>query len=260
MFGLKGLVRRVQVMIVLAVTGGVGIGGYVYRDHPVVRQLLGLAEKGIEGIDASGLAGVEAEAKSVLGRLVGGAAGKAKDDGHDGKPGRFEVTVADVRLDAAEFHARHAVDLEARVIRHDAGGGEDSVVWSSRTREKGAGRDHAGPTEPAPPGTVAAAWPDRPFEVDWTPGDEYTIELWDLTRPARPARWYALELGDDGSFPLRSRTHTLEAHADDKPTRDPSANTVVLKARRVGPGREPVVASTATGAEAGTERRSTRRR
>lgn len=252
MFGLKKLERRAKGLVLLALTGGLGVGGYTYRDHPFVRQLLGQVQKDAEanGID---VAKVEAEAKDALKAVVAKVGreveAKVGEEVGQAQPGTYEVAIAAVRVDPDEFRAGRSADLDVRVVRHPAKGDRDSVVWEAKaTARSGDDTD----------GLLELSWATHPFRVDWTPGDEYTIEVRDRRLLGREVDWFALDLGDDGGFPLRSKTHKLASRADGKPTRDPSANAIVLKAHRVEPearDRSVVPAS----AEDDRPRRPTRR-
>ncbi len=234
MFGFKKLERKAKALILLVLTGGVGVGGYSYRDHPMVRQLLGKAEKEAEdnGID---VAKVKDEAKDVLKSLaakvqegveakVGEVEKTVQDKVELARPGTFEVAITAVEVDPDEFRAGRSADLDVRVICHPAKEGRDSVVWEAKATARATDDSD---------GLLELSWATHPFRVDWTPGDEYTIEVRDRKFLGRETSWFALDLDDDGSFPLRSKTHRLASRADGKPTRDPSANTIVLKSHRV---------------------------
>ncbi len=260
MFGLKKLERKVKALILLALTGGVGVGGYTYRDHPIVRQLLGRAEKEAEanGID---VAKVEDQAKDALkavagklGREVEAKVGEVEkgvaDKVDSARPGTYEVAITAVRVDPTEFRAGRSAELDVRVVRHPVKeGDEDTVVWQARATARATDDSD---------GLLELSWADRPFRVDWTPGDEYTIEVRDRKFLGREDKWFALDLDDDGSFPLRSKTHKLASRADGKPTRDPSANAIVLKSHRVEPAARDRAVEPAV-AEGDHARRSTRR-
>jgi hypothetical protein len=218
MFGLKTLVRRLQGMSLLVLIVGLGAAGYIYRDTPLVRQLLGDAEKkiGLTGLDGKSL---KEDAKAVLTKVVGEFEG-----GNDSGPGRYEVTIAKVSLDDVEFRAGKTVDLQALVIRRDPRG-KATTLWESKHAGERLGVAGRGP--------ITADWSDRPFAVDWKPGDEYSLELWDH-KGLRPTKRFTLELDDDGDFPLRSKTHKLDTLADGRPVHDAMANTVVIRSRRIG--------------------------
>jgi hypothetical protein len=227
MFGLKTLERRAKVMILMALTGGVGAGGYLYSDHPVFRQILGKVRKEVDNPDMTTAeieAKVEEKAKAALKTIVGGlSTGIAPDR----TPGTFEVTVAEVRIDPKEFHLGPLAELEVRVVRHGAREGDDHLVWQGEAKAERA-RDDAGAT------TLTASWADRPFRVEWRVGDDYTVEVRDRRALGLAgSTWFSLDLEDDGSFPLRSKTHRLDTRADGKPARDPGVNALVLKSQRI---------------------------
>jgi hypothetical protein len=226
MFGLKKLERRAKAMILLALTGGVGAGGYLFSDDPIVRQLLGKVRKEVEQPDertAEIERKVEDKAKTVLKTLVGDVKKRVNPDT---VPGTYEVTIAEVRVDSREFHIAPLSELEVRVTRHGARVGDDKVVWQGTAKATHA-KNETGET------ILTASWTDRPFQVDWHIGDEFTVEIRDrhalgLIDP----KWFSLDLDDDGSFPLRTKTHRLTTRADGKPSRDPSANSLVLRSHR----------------------------
>lgn len=241
MFGLKTLEQKLKTLVLVGVAGGLGVGGYTYRDHPLVRQLLGKADQvaGQNGVD---LTQVEAEAKDVVKKVVGEVA-RTVEEADPSRPGAFEVAIAAVRIDPAEFHAGRAADLDVRVIRHAPKGGDDAVLWEGRATAR---------PDPESHGRLELSWADRPFRVDWKPGQEFTIEVRDRKLLGLiEATWFKLDLDDDAAFPLRSKTYALDARADGRPTRDPSANAIVLKSHRIEPA--------SSVAEGESPRRSTRR-
>ena len=237
MFGIKKLERRAKALILLALTGGLGLGGYSNRDHPMMRKILGIVREAISKAPAA--PGESGEGKSILNSLI-----ETIDPFH--KPGNFEVTIEKISLDGQEFRAGRAVDLEVRVVKYSAEGGKGKVVWE--------GKAPGGKPEVAGRGPIVVGWADVPFKVEWNEGDEFDVEVWDR-KGFRPTKWFAFETEDDGSFPLRTKTHTLPTLADGKAVRDPAANTIALKARRIAESASPR-AAVATRAD---DRASTRR-
>ncbi|HEY2156877.1 MAG TPA: hypothetical protein VGH33_14695 [Isosphaeraceae bacterium] len=232
MFGLKKLERKIKALILLVLTGGVGVGGYTYRDHPIVRQLLGKAKEEAEanGID---VAKVEDAAKDALRAVAADLEKTVKDKAGVDRPGTFEVAVAAVRVDPEEFRAGHSAELDVRVIRHPARG-DDSVAWEAKATARASDDTD---------GLLELSWAKHPFRVDWAPGDEYTIEVRDrkLLGLSEPT-WFTLDLDADGGFPLRSHTYHLAKRADGKATRDPTANAIILKSHRLDDDPAPAVA------------------
>ncbi len=215
MFGLKKLEKRAKAMIFLTLTGGVGLGGYANRDHPLMQKILGIVRDQISKQPAA--PGEAGTGKAILESLV------ERLDPYR-KPGEYEVRIEKIRLDDKEFRSGHTIDLEVRVVKYDAKGGKGIVVWDAKAtggRPNVAGR-----------GPISGEWADQPFTVDWKEGDGFDIEIWDR-KGLRPTKWFVFESEDDGAFPLRTKTHTLDTLADGKAVRDPSANTIVLKAKRI---------------------------
>ncbi len=246
MLGLKKLekkiVKRLKALIVLIVTSGMGLGGYASRDHPVMQKLLAtigvkISERPASPEDES----FQDAEKRVLGAIV-----NQFDPFH--KPGEFEVSIDKISLDDREFHSGREVDLEVRVVKYDAEGGRGAVVFDAKDngRAKVAGK-----------GPISVAWPDRPFKVEWKAGDEFDVEIWDR-KGFKPTKKFVLETEDDGSFPLRSKEHTLGTDADGKTVRDPSANKIVLTAKRLSTPASSEREAPAVADRSG-ERRSTRR-
>ena len=155
------------------------------------------------------------------------------------------MDVAAIRVDPAEFHAGRSAELDVHVTCHQKGG-RDTVVWKGKaTARANADSD----------GLLELGWTQHPFRVDWKSGDAYTIEILDRHFLGQESAVFALDLGDDGGFPLRSKTYPLKSRADGKPVRDPSANAIVLKSHRVDDGRSSAPAV----AEGDHPRASTRR-
>ncbi len=235
MFGFSRLGKRLRTLVLLALTGGVGMSGYANRDHPIMQQMLGYVREMVSKEPAA--PGEPRSGKAVLDSVV-------ERIGPFHKPGEFEVTIEKITLDDKEFHAGHAIDLEVRVIKYDSQGGKGVVVWD--------GKNEAGRSLVAGRGPVTTDWADRPFKVHWKAGDGFDVEIWDR-KGFRPSKKFVLETEEDHEFPLRTKTHILASMNDDKAVRDRSVNTITLKARRVG------VKSTDTVAERDHGRVGTRR-
>ena len=217
MFGLKKLEKRAKMLILLALTGGVGVGGYANRDHPILQKVFcyvrELAAKQPSAPGESGSA--ETILESIVERLAPFR-----------NPGEYEVTIEKLTLDDKEFHAGRSIDLEVRVVKYDAQGGKGVVVWD--------GKNSGGRALVAGRGPIVADWADRPFKVDWKTGDVYDIEIWDR-KGFRPTKKFVLETEEDDGFPLRTQTHILESMSDTKTAHDRVDSTIVLKALRVAP-------------------------
>jgi hypothetical protein len=239
MFGLKRLKKRVKALIVLFVTSFISAGGYVGRDHPIMQSILG--SLGIN-LGTTGQAGVNPEtAKAIITAVVD------KFDPYR-KPGEFEVAIEKLRLDDSEFQAGSTVDLHVRVVRYDSQSGKGVVVWDGR--EEG-GRPHV-----AGKGPIVAGWPEKPFRVEWKEGVDFDVEVWNR-KGLKATKKLVFESESDGSFPLRSKTHTFDIDASGKALRNPADNTIAFRATRLA-GSD--TKSTESIADKGrTDRPSTRR-
>ena len=115
-----------------------------------------------------------------------------------------QVTITQVQLDQKLFKPGHTVNIQARVKRLDPGG-RDITLWDAKTygeRLAVVGRDD-----------LTVGWPHRPFQVEWNPGDQLLLEVYDAKTGlfATPTR-FTLAQNDSGAneFPLKSGDFPLE--------------------------------------------------
>ncbi len=211
--------RRRLVWLVTILTGG-GAGGWAFTDHPRVQALWALMTRNTAA-DGAEINAVDEIAQEVVGRF------KAGDS--FGQPGTFQVTIRQVHLDPNLFKAGHVVDIQARVLRQD-GQGRSTTVWDTSTygeRLAVAGKDE-----------LVAEWDHQPFQVEWSPGDEIKVEVYDR-RPglfAQPRRFVIAETpSEPREFPLKPGTFPLRDEVQKPDTRvDPRNVSIVLGSRRVG--------------------------
>ncbi|MFO0959319.1 MAG: hypothetical protein U0800_18120 [Isosphaeraceae bacterium] len=219
--------RLVLAATVLLTSGGAGGGSWLLKDYPVLQKLLASFQEG----NAEGKA---AAIREGLATLVDAADG-------DQKPGVYEVKVSEVELDEAPFSDGQKVDIQVKVVRYDDRD-KGAVLWDSShfgQRLAVVGKD-----------PLSASWPDRPFEVDWQPGDRIAVEVWD--RKGFIARqWFEMEPPDaDDRFPLRSGSYRLEQVAGRKKPGASSASKIVFESKRIGGESE----TSTTGRIAGREK------
>jgi hypothetical protein len=134
------------------------------------------------------------------------------------QPGLYQVTVANVALDQKLFKPGHTVDIQARVRKVDATGRE-ATLWDAKSygsRLAVVGKDD-----------LTAGWPDRPFQVEWKPGDQFVLEVYDARTGLfiEPRRFTLAQASSAATeFPLRSGDFPLEsAQRSNSPVR-PGAN------------------------------------
>jgi hypothetical protein len=214
------LLKRLLYLTVLVSGGGAGLGGWAVKDHPRAQALWTL----VTGKPADD-AGVELD-----GSLVSEVVDALKPRDEFRQPGTYQVTIAKVELDQKLFKPGHTVDIQARVKKLEPGG-RDETLWDAKAfgeRLAVVGKDE-----------LIAGWPHRPFQIEWNPGDQLVLEVFDARTGlfAQPRRFTLAQADSSGSeFPLRSGDYPLEPFQRPDPPVDPRKNHVVLESQRVGAG------------------------
>jgi hypothetical protein len=214
--GRTSLFKRLVYFAIVLISGG-GAGGYAFQDHPVVQSLL----NAIVGKSADG------SAPTLDGTLVADVVDVLKARDSFSQPGLYQVSVAKVALDQKLFKPGHTVDIQARVRRLDANG-RDATLWDAKSfgsRLAVVGKDE-----------LTAGWPDRPFQVEWKPGDQFVLEVYDARTGLfiEPRRFTLAQDGSTASeFPLKSGDFPLEAAQKSDSPVNPRTNHVVLKTERL---------------------------
>jgi len=203
---------------VLVSGGSAGVGGWAFKDHPRVQALWTL----LTGTPADG------GSPALDGSLVSGAIDALKPHDDFRRPGIYQVTIKKVELDPTLFKAGRTVDIQTKVQKLDARG-RDTTLWDSRTygeRLAVVGKDE-----------LSAGWPNRPFQVEWKPGDQLVLEVSDRKTGlfAAPKR-FTLAGSDPaaGEFPLKTGDFPLEPAQKPDPPVDPRISHVVLSSQRAG--------------------------
>ncbi len=223
MFGRKkkprSLFKRLIYFILLASGSGAGagIGGWALSDHPTVKALLAVVAGDADKDDAS----------AVEKSLVGEVTGLIKSAPDFTKPGIYQVTINNVELAQTLFKPGHTVDIQAKVTKRD-GRGQDAVVWDSRSygeRLAVVGND-----------ALTFGWPNRPFQVEWSPGEVLFLEVYDRKNGifAPPKRFTLSSSNGAADFPLKTGDFTLEPQRKPEPPINPRLNHIVLNSRLVG--------------------------
>ncbi len=221
MFGKKrkqpSLLRRLAYFVLLVSGGGAGIGGYALKDHPTVQALLTYLA-GESGKDIPGEVGKD---------LVGDVVGALKKGPDFTRAGVYQVTINKVELAPAMFRPGHTVDIQAKVTRRD-GRGQDAVIWDSRNfgeRLAVVGKD-----------SLTAGWPNRPFQVEWSPGEVVFLEVYDKRNGifAAPKRFTLSSTNGEADFPLKTGDFQLEVNQRQDSSVDPRQTHIVLNSQLVG--------------------------
>jgi hypothetical protein len=213
-----GLFRRLVYFLVLVTGGGAGVGGWAFKDHPRMQAIWTV----LLGNPAP--APTADRDTSLLSDVVDAL--KPADD--FGQPGTYQVTINAVQLDPSVFKPGHTVDIQAKVCKLDSRGTE-ATLWESKPygeRLAVVGRDE-----------LTAGWPHRPFQVEWGPGLELVLEIYD----AKPGLFnqpqkFSLAPVDSGTpvFPLKTGDFPLEPARKPQRPLDPRINHVVLQSVRLG--------------------------
>ena len=213
----RSLLRRLAYFVLLLSGSGAGIGGWALKDHPTVKAFLSLV---------AGDAGKD-DASDVEKSLVGEVVGLVKAGPDFSRAGVYQVTINKIELAQAMFKPGHTVDIQAKVTKRD-GRGQDSVVWESRgygERLAVVGKD-----------ALTFGWPNRPFQVEWSPGEVVFLEVYDRKFGlfAPPRRFTLSSSNGAADFPIKSGDFALEPERKPAPPPDPRLNHVVLNSQLVG--------------------------
>jgi hypothetical protein len=203
--------KLIYLLVMMATSGGAGA---LFKDHPAMQalfELLAGRSPSVEGGDGGLGSSLARVIKKELNR----------DDAR--KPGVYRVTISEIKLDPRNFKDGHKVDIQARVVRTGADG-RSTTVWRSEPYGENlsvVGRDD-----------LSATFPNRPFEVEWSPGDRIAVEVWDRKGGFFERKDLKMALSEPGVFPLASGTHALEVEG--RSGRDSDLNLIVFESRRVG--------------------------
>jgi hypothetical protein len=212
------LLKRMFYTILLVSGGGAGVGGWAFKDHPVVQAIWTAmtgkpADEDVADLDKT---------------LVSDVVGILKPGTDFRRAGVYQVTINKVELNPVLFKSGHTVDIQAKVSKRDPRGHE-AILWDSRTfgeRLATVGKDD-----------LTAGWPERSFQVEWSPGEEILLDVSNGKTGlfAAPERFSLASAGSaPGEFPLKTGDFPLEpARKPDRPL-DPRISHVVLKSERVG--------------------------
>ncbi len=163
------LFRKLVYLVMLLSGGSAGVGGWVFKDHPRVQALSTFMTGGTTA-DQPGQ-GPEGSLATAVGDLLKSA------DPYT-QPGTYQVTISQVHLDPNLFRAGHTVDIQAKVLKSD-GQGRSATVWDTvpfGERLAVAGKDE-----------LIAEWDHRPFQVEWSPGDQLSVEVYDRAPGCSPS-------------------------------------------------------------------------
>jgi hypothetical protein len=213
--------KRFRYVLVL-LSGGVGVGGWQLKDHPILKDFLVELSKS------------SPDDPLVTGKTIEAAAKALTPSETFHEPGSFDVKIANVEIDPSIAKAGHAQDIQVRVRKRDAQGRE-TFVWESKNR----GQASADPSH-----NGAAGLSDREFQVEWKPGDQFNVEVWDRTGFFTTKHFEMVPAAND-TFPLKSGEHNLAVVGWGKSNDDPAVNRIVFESRRLSTSDAPRTAGKA---------------
>ncbi|MGP0067648.1 MAG: hypothetical protein ACLQGP_29140 [Isosphaeraceae bacterium] len=214
----RSLFRR-MLYLIMVVSGG--SSGWLVKDYPGVQAVWSL----VTGKPVPTGSTAVKDAEGVLAAKVSDLLNST--DQFD-QPGTYQVTIPKVHLDSHLFKVGHTVDIQARVLKVEPNG-RPTTLWETKPygeRLAVAGKDD-----------LIAGWPQRPFQVDWNPGDRLMVEVYDRrTLPFFDPKKFTLAPSDPEprEFPLKPGTFPLEAAQKPDAAVDPRNNNIVLQSLRVG--------------------------
>jgi hypothetical protein len=207
---------RLLYLLILA-SGGGSVGSWIFKDHPAAQAIWSL----FTGKPAE-------EAARDLDNSLRGAIAHALEPADEFRTGGvYQVTIPEVHLDPSLFKAGHTVDIQARVLKLDPQG-HDTTLWDTKPygeRLAVVGRDE-----------LSAGWPYRPFQVDWSPGQQLLVEVFDRhTGLFAPTRRFVLAAPEAAprEFPLKSGSFPLQVSENANEPPDPRNTRIVLKSQRI---------------------------
>ncbi len=219
----KSLFRRLIYLVAMLITGGgAGMSGWVFKDYPLMRALWNVSSG--KAPDAV----ADPRGDDLKSKLASAVAGVLGDDPR--QPGTYKVTISEIQLDPKLFKPGRTVDIQARVLKI-VGEGTQTVVWESKNYGENlavVGRDD-----------LTAAFVNRPFEIDWSPGEKIMVEVWDRKGILFERRELKMALAEPGLFPLASGTHALAVAGRNGSELDSELSRIVLQARRVAGSTAP---------------------
>jgi hypothetical protein len=210
----SGLLKKILTFLcILFGGGGLGAGGWSLKDHPLLQQALGFARKQIDpnAPDLDSSSGLVTAVSDALQRRS------------FKQPGVYKVEVADLTLDPASFKKGHSLDLQVRILKYNPKE-KPEPVWS--TKQAGA-RTVEVAADP-----ISVNWKNNSFEVAWTPGQQYIVEIWN-TQPRQSVKLFSLTTATLDEFPLKSGSLAFTSTADGRREVDPASNLITLAASRV---------------------------
>ena len=214
----RGSLFKRFLYLVIVVTGG--SSGWLVKDYPAVKAVWSL----VSGEPVPG----DGQSPDTAEEITATVAKLLKPAEQFSQPGTYQVTIPKVHLDPHVFKMGHTVDIQARVLKVDPQG-RTTTLWETKAygeRLAVAGRDE-----------LSAGWPQRPFQVEWNPGERVTVEVYDRrTFPFFDPKRFVLTPGEaePREFPLKPGTFPLEAAQKPDAPIDPRNNIIVLQSQRVG--------------------------
>lgn len=205
--------RIFQYIVVILTGGGAGAGGWHFRDTFIGKAVVRYEQNTPEEDR------ITTKLKERIEKVI--------DGDPFTKEGVFEVRLDEIAIDKDVMKPAHAESIRIYVVKQSKDGNK-KTVWDSKT----AGKVVAHIGEDA----ITTGWKESPFEVEWSPGDEITLQVWEY-RGLRPTHLFTMPApgrkGDKPSFPLTSGPHPIDL-VSRTTSGDPKINEVTFRSKRLG--------------------------
>ena len=128
------------------------------------------------------------------------------------------MTINKVELAQAMFKPGHTVDIQAKVTKRDGAG---------RMRSSGIRGTYGERLAVVGKDSLTFGWPNRPFQVEWSPGEVVFLEVYDRKNGlfAAPKRFTLSSSQRRGRFSAQDRRFSARAPAQARPAARPAAQS-----------------------------------
>ena len=208
----KSWFSRLKLMVAGSIlSGGLGLGGYQFRDYPILAAI-------VKFLTGEAKPGDGTLVKAIV-QEVGTAAKKAREFETEGT---FLVNLKEVSLDPNVVANDKTPELRAVVVRFGSDA-QRQVVWQSKNATVRPGGDASG--------SLVASFDEPAFEIPWQPGDRLVVEIW-TRKLLRGVKLVERADASQEKFPLAPGEYPLKRVANAGKGTDAGSSSLTVEARR----------------------------